>query len=159
MNEIKEWWNQASSRDQIYLVALGLVLALYFLYAAILKPTYDMRNAQLRTNIAQTEALARVREYAAIWMSRDEANAGAAKKASIVEAVDESLRKHSLQLSGMQPSGNSDVRLRLDQVNFDNFLAWVNEVENAQRIEIKDLSIANGSNPGFVSVNVRLHRD
>jgi len=159
MNDIKEWWNQASSRDQMALVICGMLLALYLLYIALLKPVMDMRDTQLVKNAAQQQALERVRNYAAIWVNQGEVKKNAANNGTIVELVDSSLRKNNLKLSGMQPSGSNDVRIRLEQVPFDNLLAWLYEIEVVQRMQIKDISVANGASAGLVSVNMRLHRD
>ncbi|WP_075186978.1 type II secretion system protein GspM [Teredinibacter haidensis] len=159
MNEIKEWWDQASTRDQIALVICGAVLGVYILYAALLKPVINMRDQQLQKNISQQQALERVRDLAATWVHQGSNKKASANKGSIVELVDSSSRQHNLKLAGMQPSGNNDVRLRLEQVPFDNLLGWLYQIEVTQRIQVKDISIATGSSTGLVSANLRLHRD
>ncbi|SMF11894.1 type II secretion system protein M (GspM) [Alteromonadaceae bacterium Bs31] len=159
MNEIKEWWNQASTRDQVALVVCGGLVALYLLYIVLLKPVSEMRDTQLRKNVAQQEALERVRELAAAYVSQQGSSSDDAQKGSLVEMVDSSLRKNNLKLSGMQPSGANDVRLRLEQIPFDNLLAWLYEVEVNQRMQVRDISVATGSAKGLVSVNLRLHRE
>lgn len=159
MNEIKEWWNQASTRDQLSLVVCGGVLMLYLLYVAMLRPVIGMRDDQVRKNLSQMEALERVRELAAVVVNQNSSSEKNDNRGSIVEVVDQSLRKHNLKLSGMQPSGNSDVRIRLEQVPFDNLLAWLYEVEVSQGMQIKDISVATGASTGLVSVNMRLHRE
>ncbi|TVZ37275.1 general secretion pathway protein M [Alteromonadaceae bacterium 2753L.S.0a.02] len=160
MNEIKEWWNQASPRDQMALIICGGILALYVLYIAMLKPVTGMRDKQLNKNIAQAEALERVRELAATWVNRgDQKGDSNAGGRSLVDLVNSSLQKNNLRMSGMQPSGANDVRLRLEQVPFDNVLAWLYDLEVSQRLQVKDISVATGSNEGLVSVNIRLHRE
>ncbi|WP_185234670.1 type II secretion system protein GspM [Teredinibacter franksiae] len=159
MNEIKEWWNQASSRDQMALVICGGLLGFYVLYIVLLKPVTGMRDTQLQKNIAQQQALERVRDYAAIYTSQGSSKESSASNGSIVEIVDSSLRQNNLKLSGMQPSGANDVRIRLEQIPFDNLLAWLYEIEVRQRIQVKDISVATGSATGLVSANLRLHRD
>lgn len=159
MNELKEWWNQASTRDQLALVICGGILLFYLSYMVLLKPVIKLRDGQLTTNLAQAEALERVRELAATWINRSENTGGDNAGRSLVDIVNSSLQKNNLRMTGMQPSGADDVRLRLEQVPFDNLLAWLYEVEVSQRLQIKDLSVATGSNEGLVSVNVRLHRE
>ncbi|WP_045856907.1 type II secretion system protein GspM [Teredinibacter purpureus] len=159
MDDIKEWWNQASTRDQIALVVCGGILAVYLAYVVLLKPVTAMRDEQIRKNASQEQALERVRNYAAIWVNQGTKKKSASNKGSIVEVVDSSLRQNNLKLSGMQPSGSDDVRIRLEQVAFDNLLAWLYQIEVTQRIQVKDISVATGSSTGLVSANLRLHRD
>lgn len=155
-NAVKEWWNQASVRDQLALVILGACLGLYILYAAVLKPVGEMRDKQLKSNAAQMAALERVRDLGAKWANRGGSGSGGG---SLVNMVDDSLRKHSLRLNNMQPSGNNAVRLRLESVSFNSMIAWLNEMETQQRLQVKDLSISSSRDPGLVSVNMRLQRD
>jgi len=159
MNEIKAWWDQASSRDQMAVAICGVLVAIYILYAAILKPVVNMRDSQVLKNTAQQQALERVRSMAATWVAHQGSANQSGQQGSIVEMVDGSLRKHELKMSGMQPSGNSDVRLRLEQVPFDNLLAWLYDMEITQRVQVKDISVATGASDGLVSVNLRLHRE
>jgi len=159
MEDIKNWWVEASTRDQIALVVCGGLVALYILYVAMLRPVIGMRDAQQRQNVAQLEALERVRTLAASYVAQQSSGSSDARQGSIVEIIDSSLRKHQLNLSGIQPSGSDDARLRLEQVPFDNLLAWLYEMEINQRMQVRDISVATGSASGFVSVNVRLHRE
>ncbi len=159
MNAFKEWWDQNSSRDQLALLALGICFLLFILYMGILKPIQDKRVTQLRNNQSALSSLKNVRDMAALWTNRDANQNRGATGGSIVEIVDTSLRAHNLRLSGMQPSGLNDVRLRLDQARFDNLLTWLHEMEVNQGLQIKDLSVATAGEPGMVSVNMRLHRE
>ncbi|ABD82826.1 type II secretion system protein M [Saccharophagus degradans] len=158
VNEFKEWWGNASSRDQISLVVCSVCVALYILFMGVLSPLYDMRDAQVRSHESAVVTLARVKELAAQIKGSGEGN-GRSGGPSIVDLVDSSLRSHGLRLSNMQPSGRSDVRLRLDEVSFNSLLAWLNEMEVEKGLQVKDMSIAESSNIGMVSVTLRLHQE
>ena len=62
---VKDWWGQASSRDQLSVIACGVVLAVYIVYIAILSPVQNMAEEQMKTTAAQKVALERVRKLAA----------------------------------------------------------------------------------------------
>lgn len=159
MNAFRQWWNQNSSRDQVAILALVICVLLFILFMGILKPIQEKRVTQLRNNQSAMSSLKNVRDMAALWSNRDASRNQNAGRGSIVEIVDTSLREHNLRLSGMQPSGINDVRLRLDQARFDNLLTWLHEMEVNKGLQIKDLSVATAGEPGIVSVNMRLHRD
>lgn len=158
MEALKNWFIQASPREQITLGLGGLALAIYLLFVAVLDPLHQQLEQQVQRNQSSREALQRVRTMAARWIHRDQ-SAGQSNSASIIELVDRSMRQHNLQMSGMQPSGSSDVRLRMDQVNFDDLLAWLYDMEVVEGVEIRDLSLAAGPDSGTVVVNVRLHKE
>lgn len=60
-----------------------------------------MRDDQVRKNLSQMEALERVRELAAVVVNQNSSSEKNDNRGSIVEVVDQSLRKHNLKLSGM----------------------------------------------------------
>jgi general secretion pathway protein M len=158
MNALKNWLAQASPREQITLGVGAIALVVYLLFVAVLDPLHESLQAQAQRNFASQEALQRMRTMAARWVHRDQSK-GQARSTSIVELVDRSLRRHNLRMSGMQPSGSSDVRLRMDQVNYDALMAWLYDMEVTEGVQIRDLSVAAGPDPGTVVVNVRLHKE
>ena len=159
IDQIKAWWGQASSRDQLSIVILGFCLSLYFLYAALLKPAWEMRDKQITSNNSQLAALERVRDLAAQWANRGGGSSRSRGGGSLVEIVDNSLRQNKLRLNNMQPSGSNAVRLRLEAVEFNSLIAWLNQMETQQQLSIKEISIAGSKDAGLVSANLRLQRN
>lgn len=159
MNGLKEWWNQAPSRDQLALVLCGACVALYLLFVAVYQPIKGVRDEQLKFNKAQLRSLERVRMLAGEYANQSKSNRKANKRASIENIVQRSLAPNNLQVSSMDASGRNGVRVRFENANFENFLTWLNEMETAQSLRVKDLSVAAGSESGTVSVNLRLHQD
>lgn len=157
-DQLKEWWGQAPTRDQLAIVALGGCLALYILYAAVLKSAWDMRDKQIDSTNSQLAALERVRNLAAQWANRG-GGSSSTGGGSLVEIVDNSLRQNKLRLNNMQPSGSNAVRLRLESVEFNALLAWLNQMETQQQLNIKEISIAGSKDAGMVSANLRLQRN
>ncbi|MBX2857942.1 MAG: type II secretion system protein M [Cellvibrionaceae bacterium] len=158
-DQLKAWWGQASTRDQLAIAALSFCLALYILYAAVLKSAWDMRDKQVDSANSQLAALERVRNLAAQWVNRGGSRSGSSGGGSLVEIVDNSLRQNKLRLNNMQPSGSNAVRLRLEAVEFNSLLAWLNQMETQQQLNIKEISIAGSKDAGMVSANLRLQRN
>lgn len=153
----KEWWNNASARDQISVVICAVCVTLYIMFMGVLSPMYDKRDAQVRAHQTSIATLAKVKELAVqIKGTGSKGNNGGG---SIVDLVDSSLRSHGLRLSNMQPSGRSDVRVRLDEVAFNSMIAWLREMEIEKGLQIKDLNVSESSTTGMVSVTLRLHLD
>ena len=75
---------------------------------------------------------------------------------SLAELVGSSLRENNLPFSNITPSGSTDVRVRFDQANFDNLMAWLYEMESQKDVNVKDFSVNKTKDSGFVAVTIRL---
>ena len=155
---IKQWFLQRDRREQLIL-AVGLVcVAVYLLWFAVLGPLQQARQAQLQANMLAAERLARVQLLAAEFNQRSRQSNRPRSGGSIAELVDQSLRKHGLQMQGFQPSSSGEVNLRLDSAVFNNLIHWLYELENQHQVQVRELSVVSGNEPGQVVANVRLFK-
>ena len=159
MDALKEWWSQASVRDQLFLLAGGGFVALYILFMVVLKPVSEMREKEEIKNRALLNNLEEVRSLAAQVVVKNQKGGGKKKSRSVENIVQTSVTKHKLQVASMNASGDNGVRLRFEEANFENVLKWLHEMEVSQSLRIKDISITPASNPGAVTVNMRLHQE
>lgn len=150
---VKEWWDQASSRDQLMILACGIVLLVYIMYVAVLKPVQNMADRQVKTTAAQKVALERVRKLATQVKAMNQGgNENDSRSAESL--VESSISEHGLRVTGFDASGKSGIRVRFEKVAFDKLLAWINELEVNQGLSMKDISINSASEQGVVSANL-----
>jgi len=159
MDAFNEWWEQASTRDQLALLIGGGFLVIYILFMAVLSPVSEMREKELIKNNALRASLENVRELAAKVVARTNGGAKVSQGASIENVVQQSVSTHGLDVASMNASGKTGVRLRFEEARFENVLKWLYEMEVGQNMKIKDLSVATSSTAGLVTVNLRLHKD
>lgn len=159
MNAFKEWWSVASARDQLALIFGGAGVALYILFVVVLKPVQNLRHSEEVKNTALRSSLENVRTLAAKVAAKNQAAATTGEKSSLEKIVQQTVVVNGLQVASMNASGPTGVRLRFDDVIFENMLKWLYEMEITHQLQIKDLSVAAGSRPGTVTVNLRLHQD
>ncbi|MFL0800884.1 MAG: type II secretion system protein M [Agarilytica sp.] len=159
MDALKEWWSQASSRDQLALVIGGGFLSLYILFMAVLSPVQNMRAKEETKNNALRNSLENVRGLAAQVMAQKTTGSQENSRGSIENIVQQSVSAKGLQVASMAASGKDGVRLRFDEANFEKVLQWLFEMEVTHNFRIKDLSVAPGANPGTVSMNLRIHKN
>jgi general secretion pathway protein M len=157
VNALKQWWDQASTRDQIALAILAFALALYILFMAILKPVANMASEQKQRVASQQAAYERVKSLAAQWVHSQKSDRG--KQSREVERIVEgSISQHGLRVAGFDPSGRNGIRVRFDQIAYDKFLAWVYDLEMSQGVRLKDVTVAASSEEGLVSANVLIQK-
>ncbi|WP_086934057.1 type II secretion system protein GspM [Agarilytica rhodophyticola] len=159
MDNLKEWWAQAPARDQLALVICSGFLIVYFLFMVVLKPVNDLRQKQIVTNNALRNSLENVRELASQVVANKSSGQSNRRGNALENIVQQTVSANNLQVASMNASGKNGVRLRFEEARFENVLKWMYEMEVSQNVKIKDLSVSNSSNPGMVTVNLRMHQD
>ncbi len=151
---------QLSMRDQAMLALLAGVLALFVLYQVLWHPLATANQRLENQNAAAQKSLAAVTQMAAQLHALQQANtqATSAQNENLTQLVDRTVAANNLRMSRFQPGSNGDVQVRLDNMPFDQVLRWLNELESAQAVTIRELVIAPGSATGLVSVSARLFR-
>ncbi|TQV82507.1 type II secretion system protein M [Exilibacterium tricleocarpae] len=154
----KEWFLQRDRREQLILAIGAVCLLIFLLWSVVLQPLQKAREEQARTNVIAAEKLARVQELAAELQQRSRTAAVPRSRGSIADLVDQTLRKHGLQMQGFQPSSSGEVKLRLDGAPFNNFMHWIHELESQHSVQVRELSVVTGNVAGEVVANVRLFK-
>jgi len=152
-------WQQLSLRDQAMLVLLGVAVAIYLLYQLAWRPL-AAANSQLQTqNAAATQSLGTVTRLAAQYRELQRSSAqNQSQGQNLAQVVDQTVAANNLHMSRFQPGSSGDVQVRLDNAPFDQVLRWLNQLEAAHSVTIKELAVAPGSASGLVNVSVRLYR-
>lgn len=151
---------QLSLRDQKMLALLFGVLVLYVLYQVTLRPMSAANERLTAQNAAAQNSLAAVTQMAAQLRELQQSGAqqNGASSENLTQLVDRSVAENQLHMSRFQPGSSGDVQVRLDNVAFDQTLHWLNELETAQSVTVRELVVAPGSAVGLVNVSVRLYR-
>lgn len=151
---------QLSLRDQSMLALLAGALVLYALYQAVLHPLAASNRRLENQNASAQKSLAAVTQMAAELRALQQNNtqSTAAQNENLTQLIDRTVAANNLRMSRFQPGSSGDVQVRLDNMAFDQVLRWLNELESAQSVTIRELVIAPGSAPGLVNVSARLFR-
>lgn len=157
MNEIKQWFLDQSPRDQMMISVGGIVVVLYILLVVVLMPMYENLEQTQRRNLAALNEQQRVRELAGQVLAQKQNPSGSTAGQSLNALLNQSLREYGLSMENFQPSGNA-ARVRLGASEFNKVLAWLNEMEVKQGVQIKDLTITADQGPGAVGVNLHIAR-
>jgi general secretion pathway protein M len=158
MNEFKNWFLQNSQREQLLISVGGVTVILVLLYMLVLVPLVKNRDKQVLNNRAVTAQQQQVRELAAQYLG--EQQSGGNQPMSLAQLINTSLRNHDLRMDDFQPTGEQDVRVRLDRVEYNKVMAWLDELENKKGVQIKEVSVSVDEVAGLLStVTVKLYRN
>lgn len=158
MNAFKEWWQQASSRDQLALVALAIAVAIYLLFMGVLRPVSDLAKEQEQRNVAQQQSFERVKNLAAQWKAHNASGGDDNRAQNAERMVETSIAQYGIHVSGFDASGRNTVRVRVDRVAYEDFVRWVYDLEVSRGLRIKDVSVAATQDSGVVSVSLTVEK-
>lgn len=148
-------------REQMLVGAAGVVVAFAIIYAGIWQPFAHARARHAQElaaereiasslAIAQSEVLARGQRGAAI------VGAGV----SLLSAVDQAAKSGTLNKppSRLQPDGDNQARVWIEDVQFDVLLRWMYELQNNYGLKIDVADIERQPTSGLVNARLSLTR-
>ena len=138
MNQILSFLNKYSRHEQMLVHGCGVVVVLYLVWLLVLTPIQKKRDQLYMANTSSTQTLGRVQILAAqIQQLRAQGSANAGE--NINGLIDSSLRANGLQMSGLQPGSNGEVRVRLDRAAYEPLMQWLYDMEYKQGVNVTDL--------------------
>ncbi|PPE73157.1 hypothetical protein C3942_15170 [Solimonas fluminis] len=156
---LKEWFAQLAPRERWMVLLCAVVVTVAVLYGGIWQPLVKAQKQREEALASARVVAARIEELAALL----QANAGRGmpvnRTTSILSIVDQgaggTLGKAP---SRIQPEGDREVKVWIEDVPSDNLLRWLQELETRFGIHAQTAEIEKQSTPGLVSVQLSLVR-
>jgi general secretion pathway protein M len=159
MDKLTQWWQDYSSREQIILGSLGIVLVVFLFYVLAIAPVMTWRSMeQNRLARVQAERI-EVNQLVARIKSEKTIAGGLKDNDNLAVLINNSLNENNLIMRGFQPGSKNDARLRLEDVAYSSLTQWLYDLEYRHGVNIEDLSLTPSKFPGRLMVSVRVsHR-
>ena len=148
-----------SLREKMIVVVALLVMLVIGVHSLVIEP-YQLRVVELQSELEQQRA-------DLDWMKTAVVKLPAAAAAPSTEEidgtlanfVDQAVRRQGLsgQLTQMSPVGTDEIRMRYSAVDFNQLVGFIAQV-SASGLDVKDIRISPGDDPGIVDSNVVLVR-
>lgn len=161
VEKLQRRYDQLPQRDRRALQLLAVAVGVVLLYVLLWKPVSDYReqahNAadsaeQLLSYVQSEETLAR--EIAASGQSGQTRQLQPGS--DFLTTVTNSAQKSGLPLSRFEPSGDDGIRLRLEQVPFNELSQWLDHMRSEYGIKVDQASIERSGEPGRVNARMVL---
>ena len=153
---MKDWFAQLSQRDQLSLLALGLVLCLYLLYMLVWKPLDDKRELLEQQNSVVAASLQEVDVMVSEIMRLRDSGAVAGARRNLTSLINQSTGRRGLQVTRLQPNSRGEIQVRLEGAAFDEVLAWLHEIENQEGLLVMEAAVTPAGMAGRVNATVRI---
>ncbi|MES0875113.1 type II secretion system protein M [Sinimarinibacterium thermocellulolyticum] len=151
---------QLAPRERLMVLGGTVVLVLVMLYLLAWEPVVKAHQQRAEA-LTRARALAtRIEEAAALVRSQG-AGRSVDRSTSLVAVVDRTSRSPVLGKppSRIQPEGDREVKVWIEDVPFDNLLRWLQELETGYGIGAASAEIERGARPGLVSARLSLTRE
>ncbi|TPW09735.1 MAG: proteinral secretion pathway protein M [Halothiobacillaceae bacterium] len=159
---MKEYFAQLAPSEKRTVVMGGVVLVIALLYALVWDPVMS-GVAGLRQTVAENRALVVWMQSAAHEIKTAQANRGQRGSVqrggqSLLALVDQTARQGGLgdALKRVEPKGNDEVRVRLEQASFDEMVTWLTLLQRNYAVTVDTIAIDREATPGRVNVTLAL---
>lgn len=155
-------YNQLPRRDQQMLKVLVVALALAILYFAVWQPVADYRkNAEAARDSASALLgwMQENRQSIRGLASAGQQSTGSSQIAdgrALMATVTQTARESGLSLQRFEPSGDTAIRVWMEDVPFAQVAAWLEQLNQDYGIVIDQAAMDRRNNPGVVSVRLTL---
>jgi general secretion pathway protein M len=160
--DLRVWFAGLAPRERILVLAAGVVLLVAVLVIGVVRPLAGARAAALAQIADKQAVLADLERVAARFGPQGGAAAREAQPSgeSLVVLVDRTTRGRGLApyLKRNEPDGNASIRLRFENVPFDELAAWLVELQATQGIAVATANADPGEAAGRVTANLQLAR-
>lgn len=159
--DLRAWFDGLAPRERVLVAAAAVIVAFAVVVIGVVRPLAGARAAALAQIEDKQAVLADIERVAA----RFGPQAGAARQAqpsgeSLVVLVDRTTRSRGLApyLKRNEPDGNASIRLRFENVPFDELASWLVELQATQGIAVATANADPGDAAGRVTANLQLAR-
>jgi len=160
---MRDWWDNLEGREQVFVLAGSLFLAIALIYALIWVP-FDKSHEQLATNVSNWErSLAELRPLRGVAGTSGQTGGvvSSSSQAPII-IVDQTLRSRGLEQyrRRSQPTTSNGIRVEFENVAFDELVLWLGDLsdQHAMHVQAGSLSTASSGSAGRINASLTLER-
>jgi len=164
LDTIKNSWKQLEPRERLILGWGGVIVALILFYAFVWQPWHKSINSMQDSIQTMRSDLVWVRQHGEILSNGGKGLEKKVKgaKQSLLSVIETTAKKHKVRKSIQQmvPSNNdSQVRVVLEDVNFNNWIKWVDILANQYGVNTLDVNAERSSGkPNIAEITVSFER-
>ena len=148
-------------REQLLVAAGGLVMVLALIYLVLWQPFALARSHRAQELESARSLAARIEQIGAQVQAQPSSGPPVVgHDVSLLSAVDQASKDGVLgkPLSRINPDGDDQVRVWIDDVPFDALLRWVDDLQSRYGVRIDNIAVERRSAAGVVSARLSLKR-
>lgn len=155
MKALKDWYTSLNQRERSMVTVLGIMMILLIVFIAVVLPTKKY-IASLNERVERMESdLPQIASKVKTLQMRS-GNSRQASNQSLNQLVTNTSKQFGLKFSRIEErKRDEEIQVRLDDVEFDQFLRWVGQLEQQQGLIIDTLRVSDTDETGMVDASVK----
>ena len=156
---LQKKFDAMSSREQLMVQSMGIVAVIVVLYFLLWQPAVGYMKASEETLTERKELLELIHKNRAVLQSSASAQSTgkpALDSQQLVSTVTNLAKQHQLELKRFEPSGDNKVKVWVDEVPFNNMMAWLTQLQKTLNIRVEQVTIEKTDQDGLVSARLTL---
>jgi general secretion pathway protein M len=149
---LQDKWQTLNDRDRIALKALSIFFGLLICWLFI-TAVFDWKQHR-QSAYEETRALLtwmHTQEPLARQAAQLSSNASSSTAQSLLATINAIAQTHNIAVKRIEPDGEHDVRLWLENIAYHDMVLWLFELEKQKNIHIKQITINTQGASGYVS--------
>ena len=151
--QIKEWWDNISEREQQLTFISLMVVFIAVIYFLIWQP--------IATNLAASQQKLQSSEQTLQWVESNANklvaagignNKTTARKQNLSQLISSTAKSNKIVISRIQ-NRNDSVDIWINQVEFNQFLKWITALQNQYQVQVNSADLNQDKTQGMVKVN------
>lgn len=156
---LQKKFDAMSSREQLMVQSMGIVAVIVALYFLLWQPAVGYMKASEETLAERKELLELIHKNRAVLQSSASAQSTgqpALDSQQLVSTVTNLAKQNQLELKRFEPSGDNKVKVWVDEVSFNNMMAWLTQLQKTLNIRVEQVTIEKNDQDGLVSARLTL---
>ncbi len=151
--QIKEWWENLSEREQQLTFVTLLVVFIAMIYFLIWQP--------VATNLAESQQKLQSSQQTLQWVESNANKLVAAgvgnnktttRKQNLSQLISSTAKRNQIVISRIQ-NRNGSVDIWINQVEFNQFLKWITALQNQYQVQVNSADLNQDKTQGMVKIN------
>jgi len=158
---MKRWLATLNPRERIIVIGGASLLLVALLVGSWFSFVGDVER--LREVVSEQRAVDRWMQAAAVEAAQLRKGGGGKGRvvsggASLLSLADQTAKRSGLgnAVKRVEPDGSDKVRIRLERVNFDRMIRWLEELQNKQSVSVDTITIDRHQDSGMANVRLTL---
>ncbi len=148
---MKAYWQQLEQKEKQLISLLIATLLLAGGYWLVWQPLQnDISNTQRKVNV-QTQTLADVKVIGQKIMNLQGGQVNSPEAGDLNQLVSRSAKRNKIMITRIQAKAEN-LQVWIDDVNFNQFIAWLEQLNKQYGIEIQNIDLSVSDKKGMVKV-------
>ncbi len=158
---MNQWWLGLQVSERRTLSVGGIILSISLVYFGLWEPFQSKVNL-LEKTVATNQSLSVWMDKSAAEVIRLQGTSGSPvatkNNRSLLSIVDQTAKRAGLGkvVKRVEPDGQDDVRVWLEQASFDDMMRWLLTIEQSNGISVKSITIDRQKQDGLVNARLSL---